>query len=81
MRDWWDMDGERREANDPDGLHRAPQVSAYTCIGCEGDLFQVGSFYACSDERCDRFAIPVDAQGRTDEEALAHAVKPLAGEV
>lgn len=38
------------------------------CKGCGGLLAAVGTFYACNDATCDRFALPVNEYGHTPEE-------------
>lgn len=47
------------------------------CKACRGPLYSVGSFFACRDAGCERYATPVDAEGRTVEEAHQDAIKPL----
>lgn len=38
------------------------------CGECDGDLVAVGTFYACQDLACSRYAVPVNAYGNTDAE-------------
>lgn len=44
---------------------------------CGKPLHRIGDSLYCNSETCARFALPVDLNGRTEEEALAHAVAPL----
>jgi hypothetical protein len=47
------------------------------CRECQGYTMRIGTFSACPVESCERFALPVNDNGQTDDEALADAVKPL----
>jgi hypothetical protein len=47
------------------------------CRGCDERLFVVGDSLYCGMVRCDRYCQPVDAEGRNEEEAQAHAIAPL----
>jgi hypothetical protein len=47
------------------------------CRGCNAFTVIVGTFSACQNAYCERYAMPVNDKGQTDDEALAEAVKPL----
>lgn len=47
------------------------------CHACNQYTMRIGTFSACPVESCERYAVPVNDQGLTDEEAMAEAVKPL----
>lgn len=47
------------------------------CHGCSRYLEPIGSFLACASQDCQRFAIPVNHRGLTDEEAQVEAIAPL----
>jgi hypothetical protein len=47
------------------------------CRVCERPLMEMDSVHVCTSDRCDRWGMPVDSQGRTVEEALADAIAPL----
>lgn len=50
-------------------LERHPEVSREAqCGTCDNDLFAIGSFFACQDATCPRFAVPVNEYGFTDAE-------------
>jgi hypothetical protein len=54
---------------DIEPLENGPAVSGEaTCQECDGDLFQVGTFYACQNPPCSRYAVPVNEYGNTDAE-------------
>ena len=38
------------------------------CQECDSDLFAIGSFYACQQPECSRYAVPVNEYGNTDAE-------------
>lgn len=38
------------------------------CGECDCDLFQIGTFYACQQPACSRYAVPVNEYGNTDAE-------------
>lgn len=52
-------------------------MSDLKCKSCQGWLFRIGSFYACDKQQCERFAVPVDYRGMTDEEAQIDAVRGM----
>lgn len=47
------------------------------CRACQQKLYEVGSYLWCNMERCNRYCLPVDHQGRTPDEAHADAIAPL----
>ncbi len=58
-------------------MHERNNSDGPRCQGCNAYTMRIGTFSACPDGRCERYAQPVNDQGQTDEEALAEAVKPL----
>lgn len=57
------------DGDEMDGLVERPVVSQEaTCRECDGDLHQIGSFYACQEVECGRYAVPVNEFGNTDAE-------------
>lgn len=56
---------------------RLHERSDVPCRGCGSRLYEVGSWLVCGTELCSRWAEPVDAKGRTPEEAHADAIAPL----
>lgn len=47
------------------------------CKSCQNPIYSIGTFFACANAGCQRYATPVDAEGRTTEEAHQDAIKPL----
>jgi hypothetical protein len=45
-----------------------PVSSEAECRECNGFLFQSGTFFACQQPECSRYAVPVNEYGNTDAE-------------
>jgi hypothetical protein len=51
------------------GDGEGPNVSQEAqCKECDSDLHKIGTFYACQQPACSRYAVPVNEYGNTDAE-------------
>ena len=58
-------------------MHEQNNTDGPKCLECGKYTERIGSFSACANGYCDRYAIPVNGDGQTDEEARADAIAPL----